>query len=365
MNQALRIPAPEWQNSFLDQNRFYLDIGLHIVLLALAVSPFVVLYLKRKSPVGWVDLGLLIAALLALPFGVMSALSSLPNYTHPFIRGYAGLCAVVLLISIIMVAWRFKKLTWGSYAARVLGTLLALGLLIFLFLPAVPSAREAARRMSCGNQIRQIALALMHTRENGPDLSRSPPDNSPEKEGSPEISWRVKLLPHLEMSRLRGEYDADQTWDSEANWNLAARRVPAYSCPSEPNLTSPQGGRFTSYAMLDNSNRDENNPRKLSYDKNVSRSPHRILLIESCGANILWTEPRDVDLDSLEWSLQAKDSAARRAPWRSRTIGSSYHTGGTHMVFGDGSTRFMSGAIDLEILSRMIRGETWPNESVD
>lgn len=51
MNLEIRIPGPEWQNSFLDQNRFYLDIGLHIVLLAVAISPFVVLYLKRKSRV--------------------------------------------------------------------------------------------------------------------------------------------------------------------------------------------------------------------------------------------------------------------------------------------------------------------------
>jgi hypothetical protein len=365
MNQDVRIPAPEWQNSFLDQNRFYLDIGLHLVLLTLAVSPFVVLYVKRKSPVGWVDLGLLVAALFALPFGLLSTLASLPKYTHPFIRGYAGLCALVLMISIIMVAWRFKKLTWGSYAARVLGTLLALGLLIFLFLPAVPSAREAARRMSCSNQIRQIAFALLNTRENGPDLSRSPPDNSPEEEGGPEISWRVKLLPHLEMSKLRDEYDADQPWDSEANWQLAARRVQAYSCPSEPNLTGSKGGRFASYAMLDNSNRDENNPKRLNHDKKVSRSPHRILLIESCGANIVWTEPRDVDLDALEWSLQPTDSAARREPWRSRTIGSSYHAGGIHAVFGDGATRYLSGAIDRKVLNSMVRGEPWSNESVE
>ncbi|MFN9434071.1 MAG: H-X9-DG-CTERM domain-containing protein, partial [Planctomycetota bacterium] len=81
--------------------------------------------------------------------------------------------------------------------------------------------------------------------------------------------------------------------------------------------------------------------------------------------NITWTEPRDVDLDSLEWSLQAKDSAAQRDPWRSRTIGSSYHSNGTHAVFGDGSTRYLSSAIDGKILEKMIRGETWNSESFE
>jgi hypothetical protein len=56
------VPAPAWSNPILEQNRFYIDIGLHLLLLALAISPFVVLYSKRKSPTGWLDLVLLVAA---------------------------------------------------------------------------------------------------------------------------------------------------------------------------------------------------------------------------------------------------------------------------------------------------------------
>jgi hypothetical protein len=61
-SEEIRVPTPAWSNPILEQNRFYIDIGLHLVLLALAISPFVVLYSKRKSPSGWLDLVLLVAA---------------------------------------------------------------------------------------------------------------------------------------------------------------------------------------------------------------------------------------------------------------------------------------------------------------
>jgi hypothetical protein len=61
-SEEIRVPAPAWSNPILEQNRFYIDIGLHLLLLALAISPFVVLYSKRKSPTGWLDLVLLVAA---------------------------------------------------------------------------------------------------------------------------------------------------------------------------------------------------------------------------------------------------------------------------------------------------------------
>jgi hypothetical protein len=61
-SEEIRVPTPAWSNPILEQNRFYIDIGLHLLLLALAISPFVVLYSKRKSPTGWLDLVLLVAA---------------------------------------------------------------------------------------------------------------------------------------------------------------------------------------------------------------------------------------------------------------------------------------------------------------
>jgi len=110
-NKNIRVPTPAWSNSFLEQNRFLIDIGLHLLLLAIAISPFVVLYVKRKSPSGWLDLAFLLLAMLGLPFASSYAESILPSHQLVFVRGYAGLCFVVLAITFVMVSWRFKAST--------------------------------------------------------------------------------------------------------------------------------------------------------------------------------------------------------------------------------------------------------------
>jgi hypothetical protein len=359
MIEVERIPGPEWSNSVFEQNRFAIDIGLHVILLAIAISPFVLLYWKRKSPVGWLDFWILLSAVFAVPFASGYLVSALPKYLAPFLVGYAALCLVVLFISLFLIARRMKQQSKGAYAMNVLASLSLLGILIGLFFPAVPSAREAAKRMLCGNRIRQIGLAIIETRSHDIDLSQSPPNNKPAEVGGPPLSWRIKILPWLEEGAIAREYQVSSSWDSAENWTLAQRIVPAYTCPSEPNLVSTEGGRFTAYAMLENSNRDPENPNLLPTGRITSTDGDRILLIESCGANIIWTEPRDVDVDTLDWAVLPFRSGAIREPWRSGAVGASFHGSGTHAVFDDGSTRFLPASIDKEVLRQMLLGKDW------
>jgi len=364
LKEEIRVPTPAWSNSFLEQNRFWLDIGLHLILLALAISPFVFLYRKRKSPSGWIDLVLLVGAMVALPFAAAFARSGLPEYQAVFIDGYSILCFAVLLISIVMVMWRFKKRTLGAYSFRVLGTLLLLGLTIMLLLPAVPSAREAAKRMQCSNNLRWLGLALINADKKVLDLDQPPPHNDPISPGGPLVSWRVKLLPFIERDDLYQQYDPSLAWDSPANWPIAQRKVDFFICPSEPDLMSPKGGRFTSYVMLLNSNQDSGNPILL-YDKDRRMlDPNRILLMESCSANVVWTEPRDADVDRLRWSLKPANRKETKEPWRSENLGSSSHSGVVQVVFGDGSVRPLSKSIDDGVLRKLILGEPHPESEI-
>jgi hypothetical protein len=357
MRDQIRIIDPSISESFFERYRIFFDIGLHLLLLSAAISPFVMLYLKRMTPVSRRDFHWLLLALFALPVTATYAGQLFPEYAVPFIRGYIILSIIVLLISLAIVAWRLQKQSNGSYALNVLLTLLLLGLLIGILLPAVPSAREAARRMGCSNNLKQLALAIHMTQEAHKFRSEIPMNNAPEMDGGPDVSWRVKVLPYLEQTELKERYRSDQPWDSESNWEIAQKRLHIYTCPSGPLHMNPKGGRYTSYAMLRNTNLAPDNPRLIRPELNNPRSAYQIMLIESCGANLIWTEPRDVDLDNCDWTLQPPSEAVKKTPWNSRNVGASMHTGGIQSAFSDGSVRFLSQALDPEVLRQIILGE--------
>ena len=91
----------------------------------------------------------------------------------------------------------------GFTLVELLVVIAIIGVLMGLLLPAVQSARESARRLQCGNNLKQIALAL-HGYHNAyetlpPGWLWSPPsDNS----GGSSWAWSVFVLPHLEQDTL-------------------------------------------------------------------------------------------------------------------------------------------------------------------
>src|SRR5262245_46299640 len=84
----------------------------------------------------------------------------------------------------------------GFTLLELLVVVAVIGILIALLLPATRSARPAARRAQCTNNLKQIALALRSYEQ---DHKALPPAYTVDESGRPLHSWRTLILPHLEQ----------------------------------------------------------------------------------------------------------------------------------------------------------------------
>ena len=112
---------------------------------------------------------------------------------------------------------------------ELLVVIAVIGILVALLLPAVQSAREAARRLSCVNNLKQIGIALHNCYE----TTRSfPPAAVPPFPYA--HCWIPFVLPFLEESALHDRYNFDVRWDDSANQPVIKEYLSVMTCPSAP-----------------------------------------------------------------------------------------------------------------------------------
>lgn len=138
----------------------------------------------------------------------------------------------------------------GFTLLELLVAIAIIGILVALLLPAVQAAREAARRMSCQNNLKQLSLACQNYHGT---VGAFPPsaivDLTVSHTGN-NGSWGVhgRILPFLERGNLFDLVDLSVAWDFQlAIDNL---RIPSYSCPSDvkgDDIRDPGQGRPTLY----------------------------------------------------------------------------------------------------------------------
>lgn len=108
-----------------------------------------------------------------------------------------------------------------------------IGILVALLLPAVQSAREAARRMQCTNNLKQIGLAMHNYHDTHQTLPYGSGDccdrNNPRAWGG---VWPTMILPQLELGNLHAAIDFNKhTQDLPAN--IVQTVISVYICPSD------------------------------------------------------------------------------------------------------------------------------------
>lgn len=114
-----------------------------------------------------------------------------------------------------------------------------IGILIALLLPAVQAAREAARRMSCSNNLKQIGLGLHMYHDTNRCLppgwiAFDPSSGQPHWSGEPGWGWAARLLPFMEQTALyKSLIHFDRPITDPVNADARVTELSVFRCPSD------------------------------------------------------------------------------------------------------------------------------------
>jgi hypothetical protein len=211
---------------------------------------------------------------------------------------------------------------WNRIAA-----LIAIPIVVLLGLAFIGAgrAREAARQTSCRGMLGklQLAMSLYH------EVHGSyPPAYIADANGKPMHSWRVLILPFLDAGAEYARYRFDEPWNSPNNRKIADLGLHRhFVCPSRPGgaealttdyvvvvgkETAFPGAAVTKPADIRDGLRDT------------------ILMTEMNNSGIHWMEPRDLDVSTMSFEVNACGAPSVSSP----------HPAGPAVVFGDRITSY-------------------------
>jgi hypothetical protein len=222
---------------------------------------------------------------------------------------------------------------------------------VALLLPAVQAAREAARRTTSKNNMKQIMLALHNYAD---AYGAFPAGTHPNKDLKPpqRLSWMADILPYIDLAAVHKQIDFKKAWDDPANGTAVGTRVATFLNPSA-DQSAKADPPVTNYVGMAGVGAD-------GPDLPVT-SPRA-----GCFGYNRVTKMSDIT-DGTSNTVMISEASKNPGPWaaggrstlRSLTaepyingpdgIGDS-HEGGCLMGFADGSVRFISDKTDPKTL---------------
>lgn len=123
----------------------------------------------------------------------------------------------------------------GFTLVELLVVIAIIGILIGMLLPAVQQVREAARRIQCANNVRQLGLAVMNYES---AYMHFPSGWATESEFQPSAEpgwgWSAALLPFVEGNNIYRQIDFKIAIDDHDHEEIIQIVVPVFLCPSDP-----------------------------------------------------------------------------------------------------------------------------------
>jgi prepilin-type processing-associated H-X9-DG protein len=192
----------------------------------------------------------------------------------------------------------------------------------------------------------------------------------------PMCSWRVLLTPKVSGSTFYSQYRQDEAWSSANNLKLSRYFEYFYHCPSDPSArqmtnyvavvgqgttwpgeTPCRSGEFVYRVPFPELPQKE--PRMTmgpdrwpDFSKGTSNT---LLVVECANSGIHWMEPRDLEFDRLDFTVNGPARVGRSGAASSGGQGvSSEHSGGANALFTDGHVGFVSANVAPEVLKGML-----------
>lgn len=268
----------------------------------------------------------------------------------------------------------------GFTLVELLVVIAIIGILVALLLPAVQSAREAARRTQCVSRMKQMALG-MHLHDDVQKIL--PPGKMPSDNGSVLNSGFVATLPYLEQNALFEQYDLSIGPFQEPNLSVIATPIPLFVCPSMqlirpvPAVECGEVAAASSYALStgSESTRGEHNGAIVGFGPEYNTVSVGSVSLADGASNTLLIGELDYGLanwideclegyskgGTTQWAMaypghawgstlgtfNAQEMIGSFAEWETFR---SDHPGGANFALVDGSVRFVAEGVDAVVL---------------